>query len=186
MDKIEVKKCKRCYEVKGLSEFYDKSRSQCVPCERESARKRMKRYNSTFRGKASRALQDSRSTVKKLRRQGVDITDDLTLHDVLFTFAIADGRCQYCGEYHADRLQLEHIVPLSSGGANSFHNVTAVCGSCNRSKNNTPLIKWHESPTNRRSVNEGILSTIDSMALRRGVAHGLIIDELQGGGGERR
>src|SRR5690606_7707446 len=112
------------------------SRSHCIACERESARKRMRRYNNTFRGKASRALQDSRRTVKKLREQGVDITDNLTLHDVLFTFAIADGECQYCGEYYADRLQLEHIVPLSAGGANSFYNITAVCGSCNRSKNN--------------------------------------------------
>lgn len=186
MDKNDVKKCTRCSEVKGLSEFYDKTRSHCITCERESARNRMRRYNSTFRGKASQALQRARKTVKELREQGVDITDDLTLHDVLFTFALADGECQYCGEYHADELQLEHIIPLSAGGANSFHNITAVCGGCNRSKNNTPLLAWHESANNRRSINEGILATIDSMALRRGVNHGLIIDELQGGGGDRR
>lgn len=55
--------------------------------------------------------------------------------------AAALGVCPYCGN-RSPRLSLEHIVPIARGGAHDPENVIAVCGSCNRSKRDTPLVVW--------------------------------------------
>lgn len=39
--------------------------------------------------------------------------------------------------YHID-----HVVPISRGGANSIGNIVAACGSCNSSKNDRLLTEW--------------------------------------------
>ncbi len=50
-----------------------------------------------------------------------------------------DGHsCQYCG-YAGDQLSVDHVVPRSRGGADSWENVTTACLSCNvRKGNRTP------------------------------------------------
>ncbi|MEH7457955.1 hypothetical protein V7183_12135 [Bacillus sp. JJ1127] len=86
--KDETKLCTKCEAIKQVEEFYGAKRSHCIECEREEARGRMKAYNDTLRGKASQALQSSRKAVKRL---DIDVCNDLTLRDVLFAFAMADG-----------------------------------------------------------------------------------------------
>lgn len=165
------KKCARCQVSKKLTEYYDDKRSYCIDCERETARERMRKYNQTFNGRAMQAYHDAK---KAARKWGAH--DDLTPHDVLFTFAISEGECSYCGNVTED-YELEHVVPLSSGGANTLSNITVACPSCNRSKHNRALLTWHERTD--RTENDEILKTIDRMALRRGVSRLVIIDELQ-------
>jgi 5-methylcytosine-specific restriction endonuclease McrA len=47
-------------------------------------------------------------------------------------------RCQYCG-YGGDRLSIDHILPRSRGGTDSWENVTTACLPCNvRKGNRTP------------------------------------------------
>ncbi len=43
--------------------------------------------------------------------------------------------CQYCG-YHGDKLSIDHIIPRSRGGTDSWENVTTACLSCNVTKGN--------------------------------------------------
>lgn len=50
------------------------------------------------------------------------------------------GVCAYCSR--PARLTMDHIEPLVSGGAHEPGNITAVCRSCNSSKNDTPLLVW--------------------------------------------
>lgn len=169
----QTKLCTKCQTTKQVEEFYGEKRSHCIECEREEARVRMKGYNDTIRGKASQALQSSRKAVKRL---DIDVRDDLTLHDVLFAFAMADGECQYCGKPTED-YQLEHIVPLSKGGANTLSNITVACPSCNQSKNNKNVLSWHAM--NDRISNDNMLAVIERMALRKGVSMCQITDELQ-------
>lgn len=45
--------------------------------------------------------------------------------------------CAYCGGPSGE---IEHIVPLSRGGANASHNITAACQSCNRKKHAKSLL----------------------------------------------
>lgn len=48
---------------------------------------------------------------------------------------IRDGfKCQYCGS--TQELTIDHIIPRSRGGKNSFENCVAACKPCNNKKNN--------------------------------------------------
>lgn len=52
-----------------------------------------------------------------------------------------DGRmCVYCGA--TENLELDHIVPLSKGGAHCEDNLVVACRHCNASKHTKPLEEW--------------------------------------------
>lgn len=43
--------------------------------------------------------------------------------------------CQYCGaKFHPSVLTLDHIIPKSKGGKNSFENLVSCCSPCNKKK----------------------------------------------------
>lgn len=50
------------------------------------------------------------------------------------------GLCVYCNDRR--RLSMDHIDPISRGGAHDPDNIVAACKSCNSSKNDTPLLQW--------------------------------------------
>jgi len=47
--------------------------------------------------------------------------------------------CVYCG---ANATDLDHVRPLSRGGAHTEENLVAACGPCNKSKNARLLLEW--------------------------------------------
>ena len=52
-------------------------------------------------------------------------------------FARDRHRCQYCGsERH---LTVDHVVPRSKGGADTWDNLVTSCAPCNRKKGDRPL-----------------------------------------------
>ncbi len=56
-----------------------------------------------------------------------------------FLFARDSYRCQYCGRHRLDLREREfltrdHVIPLSSGGENSWENVVTACSTCNNRK----------------------------------------------------
>lgn len=51
------------------------------------------------------------------------------------------GLCAYCG-YQRNSLEMDHIDPLSLGGAHDPENVAPACMRCNRTKNDRPLLVW--------------------------------------------
>jgi 5-methylcytosine-specific restriction endonuclease McrA len=50
--------------------------------------------------------------------------------------------CAYCGAPHP-KLQREHVIPLSRGGAHSIGNLLPSCPSCNLRKKDMLLVEWH-------------------------------------------
>lgn len=43
--------------------------------------------------------------------------------------------CQYCGEkFHPSVLTLDHVIPKSRGGKDTWENLVACCSKCNRKK----------------------------------------------------
>ena len=50
------------------------------------------------------------------------------------------NRCQYCGKvFPQTELNLDHVVPLSRGGASTWDNVVCACIPCNSRKGNRML-----------------------------------------------
>lgn len=52
-----------------------------------------------------------------------------------------DYTCQYCGE-RGKKLECDHVVPVSRGGAHSDDNLVTACFSCNRSKRDKLVSEW--------------------------------------------
>jgi 5-methylcytosine-specific restriction endonuclease McrA len=48
--------------------------------------------------------------------------------------------CFYCGS--KNKIEIDHRVPISRGGAHSIGNLVAACIPCNRSKNNKFVSEW--------------------------------------------
>lgn len=66
---------------------------------------------------------------KKRRKYGKDIRKML--------YKKADGRCVLCGrEILLKDISIDHVIPLSMGGADSVENLQCTCAECNRFKAN--------------------------------------------------
>jgi len=50
-------------------------------------------------------------------------------------FARDQNRCQYCGKrFPTTELSLDHVIPRSQGGTNSWENIVCACVACNARK----------------------------------------------------
>ena len=129
-----MKLCTRCRQTKPLDQFYNADRYHCKKCERELARWRMHRRDNKIRT----AWRDAKKQAKKY---GVE--DTLTLDEVAYIFALSGGRCAYTGKF-AVKPTLEHIIPMSRGGANAAWNVIVVDFAQNYQKQNTDPSDWFQ------------------------------------------
>lgn len=96
--------------------------------ERELARARNRRYNTTPKGHARARKAD---LARKARRRGafVDYVDPGLV------FARDMGICGICGDEVSPRaFHVDHVIPLSKGGQHSYENVQLAHPICNRRK----------------------------------------------------
>jgi len=50
------------------------------------------------------------------------------------------GECQYCGmKVSLDKATIDHVIPKSRGGRNTWENVTLACAPCNQKKGSSLL-----------------------------------------------
>lgn len=54
-----------------------------------------------------------------------------------------DGRCAYCG-VPSNKLEPDHVLPISRGGTNTLINILPACRSCNAKKKNKTLGEWNK------------------------------------------
>ncbi len=76
-----------------------------------------------------------RNDIKIEKRADVDIRQDLHKKQ--------NGMCNGCGEELAIKhFHLDHVIPKSKGGQNTFENYQLLCMSCNTSKSNDSMEKF--------------------------------------------
>jgi 5-methylcytosine-specific restriction endonuclease McrA len=72
------------------------------------------------------------------RKSGGKITADA----IKKLFVLQKGKCACCGEALGDDYHVDHITPLSKGGAHEDSNIQLLRGRCNMSKNNKDPISY--------------------------------------------
>lgn len=78
---------------------------------------------------------------RRIARQHAAPGCGVSAKDWRLSLADALGLCAYCNE-HPPKLTMDHIEPLSRGGAHDPANIVAACDRCNKSKNDLPLVVW--------------------------------------------
>lgn len=77
---------------------------------------------------------------------------------------VRDGnRCQYCGRrFSTSELSLDHVIPLSRGGATTWENVVCACLTCNVRKGNRlpdeALMRLRRVPAKPKATPLGLLA----------------------------
>lgn len=56
----------------------------------------------------------------------------------------SNGICYWCGK-KAEKIELDHYVPISKGGSNSVDNLVVSCKKCNRSKHDKNPVEFANS-----------------------------------------
>ncbi len=161
-----VKPCRRCGQVKPLSEFHcrkkarDGRRSVCAECIRPiSAAKAIKRYYANQEHEQRRARNWYRAHreerkpkmrewqkahasefcryMTQANRRRRPGKDAETLE---FRAMLKQDPCAYCGTPPDGTNQVDHMVSSTDGGSNHWSNLTAACRNCNAMKfKRTPL-----------------------------------------------
>jgi len=107
---------------------------------REANKQRVAEYD---RGRDSRDRRLQRKRTRRARLLAAPGRLSLGIDQRLF--AEQGGACAHCGVVGA-KLELDHKIPLSRGGANSDENVQLLCRRCNASKGN------RDAPSTPRAV----------------------------------
>lgn len=76
--------------------------------------------------KLSRKFSSDVGTLDQRRRE--KISEEVRV----FVWRRDEGRCVHCGS--DERLEFDHIIPVSKGGSNTARNIQLLCEFCNRSK----------------------------------------------------
>lgn len=80
------------------------------------------------------------SATRRARQR--ELAANLTPEDWAACLAAFDHRCAYCGT-NRRRLEQDHFVPLTRGGAYTRENIVPACKSCNSSKNGADFFAWY-------------------------------------------
>lgn len=93
---------------------------------RRKRREQMNSYGPEYRQKWNH--------YNRLRRLELNKPDELAEE---YCLILRNDPCVYCGK---PMKEIDHIQPLALNGTGKWDNLTASCQSCNRRKNDTPLL----------------------------------------------
>lgn len=111
---------------------------------------RRKRYDATEKGKRMKAIKDKRYAKTEKGRFAKHKTEIKRKHQIATTDCTLTRKqweeikeryghaCAYCGKV-MERLEMDHVIPLSKGGTHTAANVVPSCRTCNAKKGNRLL-----------------------------------------------
>jgi 5-methylcytosine-specific restriction endonuclease McrA len=94
-----------------------------------AAARKMRRWREENSERAKLRWRIDRNN-QRARRMGCEGV--LTIAEWLMLCALYGGRCVACGR--SEELEIDHIVPLEQGGANTRDNTQPLCATCNKVK----------------------------------------------------
>ena len=106
------------------------------------------RYHASLTYEARREHFETRreyykAIVRNYQARKRDAEGQHTDEDVQALYEEQEGKCAYCGIELGDDFHVDHVIPLSRGGANSPDNLALACVFCNCSKSGQLLEEWH-------------------------------------------
>jgi 5-methylcytosine-specific restriction endonuclease McrA len=105
---------------------------------RANNRRSAKRYRMAHPDRAAEWERDGKGRWTRAMQSA-----DGTVTSELITFLLDTPLCPYCCEQMTrDTATIDHIEPISRGGAHTADNLAAVCASCNQSKHAMPLVAF--------------------------------------------
>lgn len=157
------KSCPRCERVLTADEFGLRRRKNrggtvsivlhtwCIECRREDSRHRMRSVPRAV--KAARVKRYKYQTPSYMlpyartasgRRRWERAASQMgSVTKAHLDREMSAHNCSYCLEpLTDDNRELDHVVPLCSGGEHDDANIVAACSSCNRSKGRKSLVQW--------------------------------------------
>jgi 5-methylcytosine-specific restriction endonuclease McrA len=130
-----VKVCRLCGRGKPADQFLagkaKKPSSACATCRRKKQQQHIKGYYRSLPPDERHRLTHKR----RAEAYGVEhVAYSRTAIMARWNYA-----CAYCG---AHATHLDHVHPLSKGGADAEHNIVPACQRCNLSKGAKTLAEW--------------------------------------------
>jgi len=98
-----------------------------------------RRYHHSERGREVKRLGVARYNARKRSNLVIPYTSD----DIRKIKEFFDNCCAYCGVSLEKGCQIDHVVPISKGGADAIFNLVPACPRCNNSKNDRLLEEWY-------------------------------------------
>lgn len=132
-----MKECRLCGRAKPATEFLAgkarKPSSTCAAC-----RKRLQaQHRRNFYARLPADKRHELTHRKRAEQYGVEHTP-YSRSEILARWG---HRCAYC---NAPASHMDHVQPLSRGGADAEHNMLPACARCNLTKGAKTLAEWAE------------------------------------------
>lgn len=111
---------------------------------RESARKWREKYPERVEAKRIRDRDSGLDAINSQRRRARigGLKRDFTKADWQNSKLHFGNSCAYCGKSDI-KLQMEHVVPTTSGGGFTKANIVPACFECNTSKATRVMVEWY-------------------------------------------
>ncbi len=117
-------------EIEKENELKEKLREEILEKEKEKQEKeKIRKLRTQIREELIEdGILENLNEINRIRREQIpqDILDKVWNRD--------GGKCTSCGSQ--EKIEFDHIIPISKGGANTYRNIQILCEKCNSKKSN--------------------------------------------------
>lgn len=118
------------------------SRHASLPPE-EKARRIRARFSNAYHARLDLRLYHREKSKRRKASDRGQTPVQISVTAIRARFALFGNCCAYCGI--SGDMQIEHVVPISQGGAHDAMNIVPACQPCNCSKRANDMEEWYRS-----------------------------------------